>query len=91
MLGIVVDDDGKLTMTPKGLADRWRDRPIGEINGDDIHLIVDEVRERRSAGTEAPRWRSIRGDGAVDVYGVVADVSLGCSKSGGSKSTQSSA
>ena len=46
MLGIAVGDDGKLHMTPKGLADRWRDRPIGEINGDDIHLIVDEAREK---------------------------------------------
>ena len=50
MLGIAVDDDGKLRMMPKGLADRWRDRPIGEINGDDIHLIVDEVRERAVPG-----------------------------------------
>ena len=50
MLGIAVGDDGKLHMTPKGLADRWRDRPIGEINGDDIHLIVDEVRERAVPG-----------------------------------------
>ena len=50
MLGIAVGDDGKLHMTPKGLADRWRDRPIAEINGDDIHLIVDEVRERAVPG-----------------------------------------
>ena len=50
LLGVVVGDDGKLHMTPKGLADRWRDRPITEINGDDIHLIVDEVREKAVPG-----------------------------------------
>ena len=50
LLGIVVDDDGKLHMMPKGLADRWRDRPISEINGDDIHLIVDEVKEKSVPG-----------------------------------------
>ena len=50
LLGIVVDDDGKLAMTPKGLTDRWRDRPITDINGDDIHLIVDEVREKAVPG-----------------------------------------
>ena len=52
LLGIVVDGDGKLAMTPKGLADRWRDRPISEINGDDIHLIVDEVREKAVPGLQ---------------------------------------
>ena len=50
LLGIVVDEDGKLAMMPKGLADRWRDRPIAEINGDDIHLIVDETREKAVPG-----------------------------------------
>jgi hypothetical protein len=52
MLGVVVDDGGKLAMTPKGLADRWRDRPVIEINADDVHLIVDEVRERSVPGLE---------------------------------------
>jgi site-specific recombinase XerC len=32
------------------LADRWRDRPVAEISGDDIHLIVDEVREKAVPG-----------------------------------------
>ncbi|HEY3224947.1 MAG TPA: tyrosine-type recombinase/integrase, partial [Pseudolabrys sp.] len=50
LLGIVVADDGKLEMTPKGLADRWRDRPVAEINGDDVHMIVDEVREKAVPG-----------------------------------------
>src|SRR5262245_36712478 len=49
LLGIVVGD-GKLAMLPKGLADRWRDRPVAEINGDDVHLIIDEVREKSVPG-----------------------------------------
>jgi integrase len=50
LLGIVVGDDGELEMLPKGLADRWRDRPVAEIGGDDVHMIVDEVRERGVPG-----------------------------------------
>src|SRR6516164_1073261 len=50
LLGIVVGDDFKLEMMPRGLADRWRDRPVAEIGGDDIHLIVDEVREKAVPG-----------------------------------------
>jgi integrase len=50
LLGIVVGDDGKLEMLPKGLADRWRDRPVAEITGDDVHMIVDEVREKAVPG-----------------------------------------
>ena len=37
---------------PKGLADRWRDRPITEIDGDQVHAIIDEVRERGVPGLE---------------------------------------
>jgi integrase len=50
LLGIAIDDDGKLVMMPRGLVDRWRDRPISEINGDDIHLVVDETREKSVPG-----------------------------------------
>jgi integrase len=39
-----------LTIIPKGLADRWRDEPISDINGDDIHGIVDEAREKGAPG-----------------------------------------
>lgn len=37
---------------PKGLADRWRDRPITDLDGDDIHGIVEEVREHGVPGLE---------------------------------------
>jgi integrase len=41
-----------LTLIPKGLAERWRDRPIGEIDGDDIHGFIEEVGERGVPGLE---------------------------------------
>jgi integrase len=50
LLGVVLGDGGKPAMMPKGLSDRWRDRPISEINGDDIHQIVKEVREKAVPG-----------------------------------------
>jgi integrase len=53
LLGLRPTAEGNgLELIPKGLADRWRDRPIAEIDGDDIHLIVDEVRERGVPGLE---------------------------------------
>jgi integrase len=48
-LGLDHNDD-KLALIPKGLADRWRDRPITEIDGDDIHGIVEEAIERGVPG-----------------------------------------
>jgi integrase len=55
-----------LTLIPKGLAERWRDRPITEIDGHDVHALVDEVRrlgapglERRSEGETESRARAM--------------------------------
>jgi integrase len=55
-----------LTLIPKGLAERWRDRPVAEIDGHDIHAIVDETRrlgapglERRSDGVTESRGRAM--------------------------------
>jgi integrase len=39
-----------LTLIPKGLADRWRDRPITEIDGDDIHALIEEAQEQGVPG-----------------------------------------
>src|SRR5262249_46350804 len=51
-----------LTLIPKGLAERWRDRLVAEIDANDIHGIVDEARrigapglERRSDGETESR------------------------------------
>ena len=53
LLGVRPAADGEvLSLIPKGLADRWRDRPIAEIDGDDIHGIIDETRERGAPGLE---------------------------------------
>jgi integrase len=55
-------DDIKLI--PKGLSDRWRDRPLPEITGDDVHFLIDEIREHgipglvvRHPGESEPRAR----------------------------------
>jgi len=53
LLGLRSADDGVgFALIPNGLADRWRDRPIAEIDGDDIHAIVEEVRGRGIPGLE---------------------------------------
>ena len=56
----------ELELIPKGLADRWRDRPIIEIDDDEIHRIVEDViekgipgAERRSKGPTEPLARSM--------------------------------
>jgi integrase len=63
LLGLQPSD---LTLIPKGLAERWRDRPIAEIDGHDIHGIIDETRrmgapglERRSDGETESRARAM--------------------------------
>ena len=33
---------------PKGLSDRWRDPPPSEITGDDLHFLIDEIRNMAS-------------------------------------------
>ncbi len=48
LLGI----DGELGLIPRGLADRWSDRPVADISGDDVHGVIDEVRERGIPGLE---------------------------------------
>jgi integrase len=47
ILGIRPDD---LEPIPRGLADRWRDRPASLISSHDIHSLVDEVRTRGVPG-----------------------------------------
>jgi integrase len=53
---------------PKGLAERWAERPIDSIDGHDIHTVVDEARklgipglERRTEGDSEPRARKMFG------------------------------
>ncbi|MGY4433714.1 hypothetical protein ACVWWO_006191 [Bradyrhizobium sp. F1.13.1] len=64
-LRLKTDHEGFETI-PKGLADRWRDKLLIEINGDDIYAVVDETREkgipgleRRKRGASESRARSV--------------------------------
>ena len=45
---------------PKGLADRWRSKPVREIDAGDIHTLLDEVRDRGVPG------RPRRADGPTE-------------------------
>src|SRR5262249_27920666 len=51
LLGLRIVGD-KLEVVPKGLVDRWRDRVITEITGDDIFALIEECRERGVPGME---------------------------------------
>jgi integrase len=46
LLGLGAD----LNEIPGGLCERWRQRPIGTIDGHDIHGVVDETRKRGAPG-----------------------------------------
>jgi len=55
---------GEPTLIRDGLCERWRDKPVAEIDGHDIHGVVDETRrsgapglERRSDGPTEARAR----------------------------------
>jgi integrase len=69
ILGIKPAADGiALEVAHRGLADRWRLRPISEIDADDIFGVVDEAREngvpgleRRNRGSSEPRARKMYG------------------------------
>jgi integrase len=67
LLGLSPNADGDgLETIKKSLADRWRDKPVAEIDGDLIHSIVDETREkgipglgRRQNGASESRARAM--------------------------------
>jgi len=55
-----------LAVIPKGLVDRWGERPVTEIDGHDIHSVVDEARrlgipglDRRGDKPSEPRARKL--------------------------------
>jgi integrase len=59
-------DGGDPALTPNGLAARWADRPVREIDGHDIWSVVDEARRVgvpgrpvRNAGLSEPRGRAL--------------------------------
>ena len=44
-------DGGEPSEIRGGLAERWREKPIAEIDGHDIHGVVDEARRIGTPGT----------------------------------------
>ena len=44
------EDGGGPTLIAGGLAERWRDKAIAEITGEDIYIAVDEAREKGVPG-----------------------------------------
>jgi integrase len=67
MLGLDYPLDGGEPATVKGsLCDRWRDKPIAEINSDDIYHLIEEARQygvpglrRRNDEVSEPRGRKM--------------------------------
>ena len=53
VLGLDYRNGEPPTLVPKGLAERWASRPITEITGNDIRIIVDEALERGIPGMQA--------------------------------------
>jgi integrase len=47
LLGLRPDD---LELIPGGLSEQWADKPIADIDGHDIHTVVNETRERGAPG-----------------------------------------
>ena len=41
-----------LTLIPKGLADRWRNRPVTDITTGEIYELIEETRQRGAPGLE---------------------------------------
>ena len=62
LLGLRPSDEG-LTEIKAGLCERWRVRPIGSIDADDIFAVVDETRSRSTARAACccsrPRERAV--------------------------------
>jgi integrase len=42
----------RLTLIPRGLAERWADKPISKIDGHDIHTLIVEVQQHGAPGLE---------------------------------------
>jgi integrase len=51
LLGLQPTDQG-LEVIHGGLADRWNDKPIAEIDGHDIYQLIDETRHRGAPGLQ---------------------------------------
>jgi integrase len=59
------DPRSDLALIPRGVAQRWRDKPISDVTADDLHVLVREVEhhgvpglERRTTGRTESRARA---------------------------------
>jgi integrase len=68
-----VDGNGLETI-PKGLADRWRDKPINEIDTDLIHHVVDEAREKGVPGLARRRKDGPSESQALAMYAAISSM-----------------
>ena len=50
ILGLDYVDGSEPTLRKGGLAERWKDKPLGEIDGHDIYSLIDEARRRGIPG-----------------------------------------
>lgn len=69
MLGL---DDEDLSPKPGGLAERWRNKRIGEITSNDVHAVIQECINTGIPGTKAaPRKSDNRGRKMGDALGAL--------------------
>jgi integrase len=52
LLGLRESDGGNLELAAKGLAARWRDRPLTELDTDEVFRLIEEVRHKGVPGLE---------------------------------------
>lgn len=52
-LGLDYSGDGEPTVIRGSLCERWADRAVSEINGDDAHAVIEEARETAIPGRRA--------------------------------------
>jgi integrase len=60
------EENGELVMIDRGLAKRWRDKPVGEIDSDTVFRLIEEVRhkghpglQRKNSDASEPRARAM--------------------------------
>ena len=53
VLGLVYAADGSVTLARGGLAERWSDRAIGDIDAADLHTVIEEAKRAGIPGTAA--------------------------------------
>ena len=68
-----LDGDGEPTIIKASLCDRWRDRLISEIDGDDLYAVVEEAQYQGipGLGRKGKGASDARGRKMADVFGTL--------------------